>query len=71
MNVVYLWLELVALAVLAWLCRDKIKPVIGGLLDRKACAHGAVKPRSMLRSHRPHAPLPPRRLRRNRSSLAR
>ncbi|SAL09794.1 hypothetical protein AWB73_00024 [Caballeronia turbans] len=71
MDALYLYLELVALAVLVWLCRDKFKPPVAKPLAETARPRTTAKPVFMFRSHRVHAPLRPRQLRRNRSSLAR
>lgn len=71
MDALYLYLELVALIVLVWLCRDKFRPVVAKPLAETKSPRMATKPVVMFRSHRFHAPLRSRRLRRNRSSLAR
>ncbi|MFM0324753.1 hypothetical protein [Caballeronia glebae] len=71
MDAFYLYLELVALAILVWLCRDKFKPVVAKPLAETARTQTTAKPLFMFRSRRTHAPLRSRRLRHNRSSLAR
>lgn len=64
MDAFYLYLELVALATLAWLCRDKFKAVFAKpLTDR---GEPVIEPRS----GRPPAPRQSQRLHRHRSSLA-
>ncbi|SAK58830.1 hypothetical protein AWB80_02459 [Caballeronia pedi] len=67
MDAIYLYLELVALAILAWLCRDKLISIVAKPSASKETARTTVKPRP----HRTRAPLRSRRLRHNRSSLAR
>ena len=57
MDALYLYLELVALATLAWLCRDKFKALV-------------AKPLIESRSRKVRAPRRSRRLHRHRSSLA-
>ncbi|SPB13405.1 hypothetical protein NOV72_00703 [Caballeronia novacaledonica] len=71
MDALYLYLELVALAVLVWLCRDKFKPLAAKPLAETRRPRGATKPVFMFRPQRAHAPGRSRPLRRNRSSLAR
>jgi hypothetical protein len=64
MDAFYLYLELVALATLAWLCRDKFKAVFAKpLADRD---EPVIEPRS----GRPPAPRRSQRLHHHRSSLA-
>ncbi|SAK90445.1 hypothetical protein AWB77_04987 [Caballeronia fortuita] len=67
----YLYLELLALALLIWLCRDKFRPVVAKPLADKPRPRAATRPVFMFRSHPAHASLRSRRLRHNRSSLAR
>ncbi|SAK62298.1 hypothetical protein AWB76_03219 [Caballeronia temeraria] len=71
MDALYLYLELVALIVLVWLCRDKFKPVVAKPIAEKARPHPATRPVFMFHPRGAHASLRSRRLRHNRSSLAR
>jgi hypothetical protein len=71
MDAFYLYLELVALTVLIWLCYDKFRPVVARPFARKKEAPAATKP-ALRRRPRMLPALPrSRRLRRSRSSLAR
>ena len=67
MDAIYLYLELVALAILAWLCRDKLRSVVAKPAAGKDAPRTTVKSRP----RKTRAPLRSRRLRHNRSSLAR
>ena len=71
MDAIYLYLELVALALLAWLCRDKFRPLVVRQPASGKDAQAASKPLFMFRPQRHRAPLQSRRLRHNRSSFAR
>ncbi len=71
MDALYLYLELVALCVLVWLCRDKFKPVVAKPPADTPNPRTTATPALKFRSRRAHAPLRSRRLRHNRPSLAR
>ncbi len=71
MDALYLYLELVALGVLVWLCRDKFKPVVAKPLAETPRPRTTARQVFMFRSRGAHASLRSRRLRHNRSSLAR
>jgi hypothetical protein len=72
MDAFYLYLELVALAILIWLCYDKLKPVVARPLVRESGdMPGVASPVVRRRFRMLRAPLRSRRLRRNRSSSAR
>lgn len=71
MDAFYLYLELVALTILIWLCYDKLKPVVAKPLVRKGAMAAGVDPVIKRRFRMLRAPLRSRRLRRNRSSSAR
>lgn len=71
MDAFYLYLELVALTILIWLCYDKLKPVVAKPLGCKEVMQGGVDPAIRRRFRMLRAPLRSRRLRRNRSSSAR
>ncbi|SAL58787.1 hypothetical protein AWB71_03218 [Caballeronia peredens] len=43
MNAFYLYLELIALAILAWQCRDKFRPLVAKPLVAKARARSTGK----------------------------
>ncbi|BAN25578.1 hypothetical protein [Caballeronia insecticola] len=43
MNAIYLYLELVALTILIWQCRDKFKPLVAKPLVVKARARSAAQ----------------------------
>ncbi|KND58716.1 hypothetical protein BSCH_01906 [Candidatus Paraburkholderia schumanniana] len=64
MDALYLYLEVVAPATLAWLCRDKFKALFAKPLA--SCEEPVVKSRP----RRVRAPRRSRRLHRHRSSLA-
>ncbi|SAK65112.1 hypothetical protein AWB79_03185 [Caballeronia hypogeia] len=65
MDAFYLYLELVALAVLVWLCRDKLRPVVA----KNEAPRAALV--TVSRSRKFGVPAQSPRLRRNRSSWAR
>lgn len=71
MDAFYLYLELVALTILIWLCYDKLKPVAAKPLARKEAVPGGAVPVVKRRFRMLRAPLRSRRLRRNRLSSAR
>lgn len=71
MDAFYLYLELVALTILIWLCYDKLKPVVAKPLARREAMQGGGDPVIKRRFRILREPLRSRRLRRNRSSSAR
>lgn len=71
MDAIYLYMELIALVLLVYVCKDMFK----ARAQKKSAANEAPcamkKPLFMFRPQRNRAPLQSRRLRRNRSFLAR